>query len=182
MMTRMKFVHRAWVFAIGFAAVSLVLLGALLRISTASSPAAGVTAAQGTVQLCTPALDASLPYRVRAATNIPPGLTATRCDVSASPGDTFSRRTEYYAAPDKGWISVTIAPKGSDVSLKRATSVQHVNVGATTATFGLLPVGDHTVAAMFWDDDDVAIILNAVLSSDVTSDSVITFAQSIRRR
>lgn len=178
----MNLMNRAWFFAVGFAAVSLVLLGALARISTASSPVAGVTAAQGTVQLCTPALNASLPYRTREATNIPSGLTATRCDISASPGDTFARQTEYYTAPDNGWISVTIAPKGSDVSLKRATSVQLVNVGATTATFGLVPVGEHTVAAMFWNDDDVAIIVNAVLSGDVTIDRVIAFAQSIRRR
>lgn len=176
----MRHIHRAWFFAVGFAALSLVLLGALARISTASSPL--TSGAQGTVQICTQLLDASLPYRVREATTLPGGLKATRCDISASPGDTFSRRTQYYTAPDKGWVSVTIAPKGSDVSLARASSTQQVSVGGATATLGVIPVANQSIAAMYWNDGEVAVIVNAVLSTDVTVARVIELAQSVRQR
>lgn len=136
----------------------------------------------GPIPACTAAVDASLPYRVREPAAIPAGLSASRCEVAGTPGSPFVRRTQYFGAADRGWVSVTIAPRGSTVSLTSASTTKQLTIGSAKATVGLFDRGATQLEAMYWDDGDVAIVINAMLSSTVTSDAVERLARSLEQK
>ncbi len=172
--------HTRFLVGTAFAAV-LLLLGAGAERVLGTSPVFD-TVPKGAVPTCTAALDAALPYRIREPASMPSGFTAGRCEIAGSPGNSFARRTQSYVAADEGWISITSAPKGATVNLSHATSTRQIPVSNGNATLAIIPVGGREFVAAFWDDGNVAVVINAMLSQAVTSDVVTGVARSIRSR
>jgi hypothetical protein len=161
-----------------------VVLAVALTIALGAKSAVGTgpgltTVSAGPVPSCSDALNASLPYHVRQPSTIPAGLIPGRCEIAGTPGTNFARRTQFFVAVDRGWITVTVAPRGATVSLAQASTTQ-LSIGTATAVMGVTANGGAQIEGMYWDDGDVAIVINAMLSPTVTTDLVEQLARSLR--